>query len=398
VTKGSIPVLVESTRIQYLDGIRALAIAAVLILHWVGSQTQAGLGGYIGVDVFFALSGYIITTILWRSRSTAPIGSQWRRFIARRIRRLYPALVGMVVGTIVLFLVVPGAPLGLDDLVPMGALALGQGYSFFAAAEIGPLGPFAVTWSLAVEWMFYLFWPLVVFSAKSSRMPARTLARWAAIAAIAIYAVALLQGNHWFYYGPFARVPEIIAGGVLALLVISEKPARRPTLERKVLVGASAVGLVLFVIYTAVAPVQWSPIFRLIGAPLAVAVTLLLIWSGHRASDIWLTRLLSLRPLTFIGRSSYSIYLWHNVPLAVLTRESLPGVPLWIVALIGVSSSLVLSLLSYRFLELPYMRSKTAALEPARASEEPNPDRGWDDRQDSSAKLDESQRGHREAE
>jgi peptidoglycan/LPS O-acetylase OafA/YrhL len=141
-------------RIDYLDGIRAMAIVAVLVVHWLGSQVPAGLGGYIGVDIFFVLSGYIITTILWRSRSQQSIHRQWGRFILRRVRRLYPALLGMIVGTLLLFALVPGAPIGLEDLFPMAGLAIVQGYSFFAAAQLGPLGPFAVTWSLAVEWMF----------------------------------------------------------------------------------------------------------------------------------------------------------------------------------------------------------------------------------------------------
>lgn len=352
-------------RIDYLDGIRAMAIVAVLVVHWLGSQVPAGLGGYIGVDIFFVLSGYIITTILWRSRSQQSIHRQWGRFILRRVRRLYPALLGMIVGTLLLFALVPGAPIGLEDLFPMAGLAIVQGYSFFAAAQLGPLGPFAVTWSLAVEWMFYLLWPVAVFTAKRSGVSARGLAAWSAGFAIVVYALALGQGDHWFYYGPVARVPEIIAGGVLALVVVSGGPVSETRGGRPRLFGALTVASIIAVAgYTVLAPVQWSPVFRFVGVPIAVAATCTLIWAGHRYADLPAFRLLSARPLAFVGRTSYSLYLWHAVPLAVLTRETMPGAPLPVLAAIGVASALIFASIIYRFLELPYMKSKARAFQP----------------------------------
>ena len=101
----------DTGRFDYLDGIRALAIGAVLSLHWLSWYSPLFHGGSIGVDIFFVLSGFIITTMLWRARPPASLGRGWWVFIKRRVIRLYPALLGLVVVAIVLYAVTPAAPL-----------------------------------------------------------------------------------------------------------------------------------------------------------------------------------------------------------------------------------------------------------------------------------------------
>jgi len=99
-------------RVAYLDGIRALAIGGVLVVHWIGTRSGFALGGYIGVDLFFVLSGYIISTMLWRGRPQGrSIAAQYRTFLRRRVVRLYPPLLAMVLGTITIYALLPtGAP------------------------------------------------------------------------------------------------------------------------------------------------------------------------------------------------------------------------------------------------------------------------------------------------
>src|ERR1700709_2004799 len=113
-------------RVDYLDGIRALAIGAVLSLHWLSWYSPFLHGGSVGVDVFFVLSGFIITTMLWRSRGPATVGAAWWVFVKRRVIRLYPALLGLVVGAIVLYAVIPSAPLGPLEGARRGLLSLTQ--------------------------------------------------------------------------------------------------------------------------------------------------------------------------------------------------------------------------------------------------------------------------------
>lgn len=359
----------QKSRIAYLDGLRAVAILAVIAVHWVGSQLPLGLGGYIGVDIFFVLSGYIITTAMWRSRSDASIGSQYGTFIKRRVFRLYPALLGMIIGSLLLFGLFPGSPFSLSELFGPAIVALTQGYSIYAAAELGPSTPFMLTWSLSIEWMFYLLWPLAVYWAKLRRVTGRRLAAIAGTVAVALYVPALFLSTHGFYYGPMARVSEILAGAILALLlspprrVHEEKPHSNALLQVLAFVGIAALSA--FVVF---GPVQWSPVFRFAALPLTVAVTLYLIWLGFRAPGSVAIRLLSWAPLTFIGRVSYSLYLWHMVGQNLFTRENIT-LPLPAVALIGVLVCIVPTALSYRYLELPYMRARkgraaSSALEP----------------------------------
>src|SRR5918995_3964148 len=100
-------VTAETGRIDYLDGIRAVAIGAVLSLHWLSWYSPLFHGGSIGVDVFFVLSGFIITTMLWRWQGPTALAAGWWAFVRRRIIRLYPALLGLVVIGVILYAVVP---------------------------------------------------------------------------------------------------------------------------------------------------------------------------------------------------------------------------------------------------------------------------------------------------
>src|SRR3954470_12345990 len=195
-------------RFDYLDGIRAVAISVVLALHWASWYTPLFHGGSIGVDLFFVLSGFIITTMLWRT----PTG--WVPFFRRRLVRLYPALVGLVVGALVLYAVVPWAPDSPAEVAERGLLVLTQTTSVWAAGQSGSLWlpglqPFGQTWSLAVEWYFYLLWPLLVIGARARSWPARRLAVVTLVAAGAAYLASLPLADFPFYFGPLARSAEL---------------------------------------------------------------------------------------------------------------------------------------------------------------------------------------------
>ena len=129
--------MAASGRVDYLDGIRAVAIGAVLALHWFSWYTPFFHGGSIGVDVFFVLSGFIITTMLWRAPVTGTWSATLRSFLGRRVVRLYPALLGLVIGCIVLYSVVPWAPYSPLEVVRRGGLVLVQGSAVWAADQHG---------------------------------------------------------------------------------------------------------------------------------------------------------------------------------------------------------------------------------------------------------------------
>lgn len=345
----------RSNRIPYLDGIRAVAILSVVAVHWVSPYVPLGLGGYVGVDVFFALSGYIITSILWKPSQGTSLMRDWWDFIVARTKRLYPALLGLTVAVPVLCFLLP-TQVGFEESIGMALVAVSQVSSIWRASDAGGLGPFDQTWSLAVEWYFYLAWPVLVLLAKRRGASARTFGKVTIVAALIIYAGSLFQGDHWFYFGPLARFAELLAGGALALWLKSSP--RTPVLPAWMPLGA----VLVVGTYTVLGPVEWSPVARFIGIPLAVTFTLILIVAGRQGGGI-IIRMLSSRPVALIGRASYSFYLWHLVPLALMGGHFL-GLPKVVLGVIGVAFAITATIASYLFLERPLMKSRSSALLP----------------------------------
>ena len=351
-------------RYDYLDGIRAVAILAVLSLHWLSWYTPFLHGGSIGVDLFFVLSGFIITTVLWRADLSG--GGAWWSFIRRRVVRLYPALLGLVAGTMVIYAVVPGAPDSLTQLLHRGVIAVSQDSAVWAAAQHGnlflpSLQPFGQTWSLAVEWYFYLLWPVAVFVARRRGWRARRLSVVALVSAAVLYAVALPLGTFVFYFGPAARFAELLVGGALALW-LRERPSDA-TAPRS-LNATAAVALVAVAAYTLLAPSATSVAYRAVGLPLAVLAGVVLIVAGYAAPTGPVQRLLGHRWLAGIGRASYSLYLWHLVPLLLL-QDALPRVPMAVTGLIVVAATAVLTAASYALLERPFLKPRSDLLTPS---------------------------------
>ncbi len=344
-------------RVEYLDGIRGLAIGGVLVVHWVGSRFPFGLGGYLGVDLFFVLSGYIISTMLWRGRTQGKsVVAQYRIFLWRRVVRLYPALLAMVLGTITIYALFPNARARVPDLLAPAFLALVQGSAFSVAR--GHASPFELTWSLSIEWMFYLVWPLAIVVARRAGLGARQVATAVAIIAGAFYLVALFQSPNWFYFGPLARIPEMLIGGALALSVIeftSFPPLRCPRMA----IGIACLLVAASVEYVLVGPGVHSALYRWFGLPLAVCTGLYLIWLGLRTENGRI-KWLSWRPLTLLGRASYSVYLWNFVGFDLFVRPGVYEPPL--VIALAVAFGAGMAAVSYRFVERPFMRSERSAL------------------------------------
>ncbi len=364
----------SSGRFDYLDGLRALAIGAVLALHWLSWYSPFLHGGSIGVDIFFVLSGFIITTMLWRSPIPTSLAGAWWRFIKRRFIRLYPALLGLVLFTLLLFAVDPDAPLSLAAVAERGALALTQGTALWAADSTGglwlsSLHPFAQTWSLALEWYFYLLWPLILLAARMRGATAKGLATGSLIVAAALYAFSLPMNVHWFYFGPTARFAELLAGAALALWFQAGAVPVRPL---RFATPAAAIALAAIAAYCLLAPGAASPLYRYVGVPMTVVATVVLIYTGYRNQGGWVQRLLSHPWLAAVGRLSYSLYLWHLVPILLLERSSLPTP---VMGLLAVSATILLTLASYHFLERPFLRPRSDVLAPVQRGRAAAPSR-----------------------
>ncbi len=287
-----------------IDGLRAIAVLAVIAFHF-GIATHWSRSGFIGVDVFFVLSGYLITQIL------LPTTTQPRflvSFYQRRVRRILPALVVVLAATTVA---------GLLLLLPSELAALGKhtfGGSFFIANllywnEAGYFDAAAVTkpllhlWSLGIEEQFYLCWPLMLwFVIRRHISPV-----WA-VAGIGLLSFAYSVGASTIdpttaFYSPLSRAWELAAGAMIAI-----GPWRGTKLDTKhVRQLASWVGAVLLAVslLTLSSDQPWPGL----AAALPVAATSLLIFGGLEQGLI--SRTLSLKPLVWVGLISYPLYLWH---------------------------------------------------------------------------------------
>lgn len=295
-----------------IDGMRALAILPILLFH---AQVPNTDGGYIGVDIFYVISGYLITRILLANLASGNFS--YRDFYARRIRRLGPALAAMITGVLILStLILPPdalsetakSAIAVTTFTSNFFFALATGSYFDGAAEYRPL---LHTWSLAVEEQFYIIFPLIFISIRrifpGSLKLATVLIAGLSLAAAEYFIEAYPKAV--FYLLP-TRAWELLAGCMLAQC----ENIPRPT---KVFATALAVsGLLLIagpiLIYSE------STRFPGVAALPPVAGTVLLIAFSE---STFVGRFLANPFLVRIGRASYSIYLWHW-PIAVFVRSS----------------------------------------------------------------------------
>lgn len=345
-------------RIDYLDGIRALAILAVLSFHW-NHGFAPGLfgGGYVGVDMFLALSGYLITSILIR-RSSPTMISGYLSFLRARVRRLYPALIGLVVGLIVL--VALGGSFVQHDREP-------SFWSYFTTLTqlswipvVDSWGANAQalihTWSLAVEWTFYLAWPFVVWRFLRDRKNA-----WAIVFTVAVavwFVAAVTLPWQWFYACPIARGAQLALGCALALYVDERRRegVTWPTAAPRRGIAMALVSLGWLGYWVLLTPASAQASYKWVAFLLVPAATIGLVVGGAMAESV--RRILGLAPLAALGRVSYSLYLWHVPMVQLLTPASL-GVSKASAALVVLVGTAGCTTVSYWFLERPYFKARS---------------------------------------
>ncbi len=327
-----------------IDGLRALAVIAVIINHFNKSWLPSG---YLGVDIFFVISGYVITASLSRGDSKT-LGEFLGRFYARRIKRLVPALVVFVLVLSVMICIFnpePGTSLatGRSSLFGLSNLyLLKKSTDYFAQST--ELNPFVHTWSLGVEEQFYLLFPFLVWWSgfgRQVRSGARTLFRWvAACSLISLVAfVFLYQTNQSAAYFLMPTRFWEMAAGCLIFLGLQRHPAFQQSLQRLPLlpVVAAMVGVMLL-------PIN----FGVIATILTVLLSGFLIAGLRQGTPSF--SFLSHETLVGLGLRSYSLYLWHWGVLA-MSRWTI-GIHWWSVPF-QVLSMLLLAQLSYRWIEQP---------------------------------------------
>jgi peptidoglycan/LPS O-acetylase OafA/YrhL len=345
-----------------LDGLRAVAIAAVLLYH-AGAILP---GGTVGVDLFFVLSGFLITTLLLEQRNAT--GSiSLRRFYRRRALRLLPALFGVLAAFLAISVAV--AVVGNDSLRQevFGVLA-GVGYFSNVAMMWEPStqsmpGELRHLWSLAAEEQFYLVWPLVLAFILRSRVRLALLVVSVGVVLMTARQLHLyMDGASWerMGFGVDTRNVSILVGCALALLLAL--PVRRSLESARWVAAPAAVCVVAFFF------VDFGR--ELFAGPLVVfAICCAALILGVLDGQSPLARLLSVGPVVFVGRISYSLYLWH-FPVFVVLGVNKPGVvPAAVPALL---ITVACAVASYYFIELPFLRRKRQRrVAPERAADRP---------------------------
>jgi peptidoglycan/LPS O-acetylase OafA/YrhL len=367
-----------------LDGLRALAVIAVLLYHadlaWIP-------GGFLGVEVFFVISGYLITALLlaeWRQRGRIDLKTFW----LRRARRLLPALYVLLVVTLafaVVFLPAEVAGLRGDVLAAFGYvtnwyLIFGQ-ESYFEA--VGRPSLLQHLWSLAVEEQFYLIWPpilalgLCIGATRLRRRRVLMVALFGAVASAVAMALLYTPGvdPSRIYYGTDTRATGLLCGGALAFLwapgekySILEARHRRIMLAGKGrfrrrwgwtapllldILGFAALGsLVWFCLHLG----EFQPFLYMGGLALVGLATTATIMAVVHPHTLIGARLLGSAPLRWIGVRSYGIYLWHW-PVFMVTRPKI-DVPFdgWPLLALRLAATAILADLSYRYIETPIRR------------------------------------------
>lgn len=325
-----------------IDGLRAIAVLLVLNFH---AFPTAMPGGFVGVDVFFVISGFLITGIVARELE----GERFSllTFYNRRIRRIFPALIVVLAVTLALgwFWMLPQAfaQLGSDSFASAAffanvALLLQSGYFDIESAK----KPLLHLWSLGIEEQFYLFWPLLLMLAARLRLSIVAMAATLGLASFLLN-VALIGSNPVAtFYLPFTRAFELLAGAVLACGWIKVEQSDAASNWR------AWIGMAL--VATSVAVLDSQRAFPGWWAALPVAGSVLLL----SAPSAWLNRVvLASRPMVWIGLISYPLYLWHWPllvfgeiikfrPLTLLERETI------------LLASVALAWATYRCVEIPF--------------------------------------------
>ncbi len=342
-----------------IDGLRAVAVVAVILFHF---DVAPFSGGFVGVDVFFVISGYLITSIVddeLRGRRFSIL-----TFYERRLRRIAPALLTVVLASAVLspFVFLPG------DLRPVGASLMQAAlftsnvlfYSiandYFAADNLD-LTPVLHSWSLSVEAQFYLVYPWLLLLLNRRAAAARPVLAGLAVLSFAGAAWGAVHAQSAAFYLLPPRAWELLLGGLLALLPLRHAQSRVVLWAQ----GLCGLGLIAFSVFAYTRQTTFPGAAALL--PCCGAALLIRAGCGETRPG-GVTRWLSATPLVFVGRISYSLYLWHW-PLLVFASYGRNAPLGWIERLTLIGLSVLLAILSWRFIERPFL--SRAALRSRRA-------------------------------
>jgi peptidoglycan/LPS O-acetylase OafA/YrhL len=339
-----------------IDGLRAIAVLSVIIYHaeFVAGGTKVLSGGFLGVDIFFVISGFLITSLMMKEyKSTGTISIS--DFYQRRARRLLPALLVVMLASM---------PFAWKYLLPVQLIDYAQSllssllfssnfywnYSLQQyGTESGLLKPMLHTWSLAVEEQYYIVFPLILLAIYKWCKSYMTLLLSLGLLVSLLFAewMSSQHASFSFYMLP-SRIWELLAGGLLANLLHFNPQKNTAALQHRAMPG-----LGLFLILYSVFFIEFDSSHPGFVTVLPVIGTVLII--RFASKDEWVTKILSNRLFVFVGLISYSLYLWHYPIFAFFRIEGLFENDFG--RIIAITLALLISVISVRFLEKPFRSS-----------------------------------------
>lgn len=377
-----IRVVTKAPHRKDIDGLRAIAVTVVVLFH-------AGVpflpGGFIGVDVFFVISGFLISGLLLRE-ITDTNRISIKNFYARRIRRLIPLATLVLVTTVILsYLLLPvGQRQGTGEDVNAAALFFANWNFAAASADYWADGidksPVLHFWSLSVEEQYYMVWPMLMLLfvrrrrftrfGSSTKRRAAILVAIVGIGSLALSVLTSGDQNPWAYFGLQTRAWELAAGAAVGLAAASLKQIPKAVAKPMMWLGLLMIFASAFLLNSSVA-------YPGSAALLPVGATVLVIAAGCSLATQDQPRWLTGAASQYIGKISYSWYLWHWPALIFVAvvvgtgateaeeRAGSPmgGVPMWIVAA-TVIGSFVIAAVTSKFVEQPIRRSRRLAARP----------------------------------
>jgi peptidoglycan/LPS O-acetylase OafA/YrhL len=342
-----------------IQGLRAVAVVLVVLFH---AHVPGLGGGYVGVDVFFVISGFVITQVLLREHASAG-STSLLRFWGRRARRIIPAATLVIIATVIASYIVLG-PLGGNQAASDGRWAsvflvnfhfAADGTNYLSSLHASVLQNY---WSLAVEEQFYLVYPIVflVVAGLSWRFSLRArLGVVLGVVAIGSLVDSVIQTSNdptAAYFLPYPRVWELALGGLMAVAAVALRRVPATIGAALSWLGLISILLAASLFSSTTAYPGWAVSLPVVGAALVIG-------GGTAPSPYGVEGLLRLQPFQWIGLISYSLYLWHWPVLAIATQragsDSLP-VP---DALVCVALSLGLAIASYVVVENPIRHSRS---------------------------------------
>ena len=352
----------KSRYVPALDGLRALAVLVVIAYHM---HLGWAPGGLLGVTMFFVLSGYLITGLLLKEyddSGTISLSNFW----LRRVRRIIPAVVVAVLGTAVLCTIFDHAPLSKmrPDVLPTlfffnNWWQIFHNVSYFEA--LGAPSPLTHYWSLSIEEQFYLIWPVALLLCMKAGVKRQTMQKGIVVLIVlSALEMILLFDPHAdpsrVYYGTDTRAFSLLIGALLAFVwpyqKLTERAGKRMSQGGRLafnLVGVAAViGLLVMVVVTnGFEPFIYRGGLLICSLLTAVAIAALV----HPIS--WISKVFELKPFVWIGKCSYSMYLWHFPIILLMTPANMQGGTPWWLCLIELAVIFAVSAFSYYFVENP---------------------------------------------